>query len=58
LNASYRIEKECGQKLPFRDWLAIEYGPVEAACSPFRVSQILAFLVRPTAAAEAGRQDS
>jgi acyl carrier protein len=46
LNASFRIEKDCGVKLPFRDWLAAEYGDRPAAVSPFLVGEICGYLER------------
>jgi acyl carrier protein len=46
LNASHRIEKDCGLKLPFREWLTLEYGPDEVVRSPFIVSEICAYIGR------------
>jgi acyl carrier protein len=44
LNASFRIEKDCGVKLPFRAWLELEYGDTPAEPSPFLVAEICRWL--------------
>ena len=46
LNASYRIEKECGITLPVETWLQEEYGEAGAATRRFRVAEICAFIDR------------
>lgn len=51
LNASCRIETDCGVKLPFRDWLAVEYGDEPCETSPFLVSEVCRFLREAPAAA-------
>ncbi|MFN7265813.1 MAG: phosphopantetheine-binding protein [Phenylobacterium sp.] len=44
LNAAFRLEKDTGVKVPFRDWLALEYGDQAPERSPFLVSEICGFL--------------
>lgn len=44
LNASCRIETDCGVKLPFRDWLTAEYGEEACQVSPFLVREVCRFL--------------
>ncbi|MDP3745628.1 MAG: phosphopantetheine-binding protein [Phenylobacterium sp.] len=54
LNASFRIEKDCGVKLPFRDWLALEYGDTAPDRSPFLIREICDFLEAGRSAAGRG----
>jgi len=44
LNASYRIEKECGITLPVETWLQEEYGEAATPNRRFRVAEICAFI--------------
>ncbi len=44
LNASFRLEKELGVKIPIQAWLAAEYGDEPSAQSPFSVGQLCDFL--------------
>ncbi len=49
LNASFRLEKELGVKIPVQAWLAAEYGDEPPAQSPFSVGQLCDFLAAATA---------
>ncbi|MCA3501948.1 MAG: hypothetical protein IOD05_01520 [Rhodobacter sp.] len=49
LNATFRIEKMSGVKIPVRDWLTEEYGDAPPTVSKFLVSEIAAFLARGVA---------
>ncbi|WP_421934769.1 phosphopantetheine-binding protein [Phenylobacterium sp.] len=51
LNTAFRIEKDCGVKLPFRAWLTTEYGDEPAEVSPFLVAEICDFIARETRSA-------
>ena len=44
LNASFRIETDCGVALPFREWLTLEYGDVAVSPSPFLVGEICRYV--------------
>ena len=44
LNASYRIERECGITLPVETWLQEEYGEAGTPNRRFRVAEICAFI--------------
>lgn len=44
LNATFRIEKDCGVKLPVQAWIAKEYGDEAVVQSPFVLQHLRAFL--------------
>ncbi len=44
LNASYRVERECGITLPVETWLQEEYGEAGTPNRRFRVAEICAFI--------------
>lgn len=44
LNATFRLEKDCGIKLPVKLWLADKYGDAAGPESPFIVRRICAYL--------------
>lgn len=49
LNASFRLEKDCGVKLPVQRWLADEYGDQDSGESHFLVASLCRFLSREAA---------
>jgi acyl carrier protein len=44
LNATFRIEQDCGIKVPVQAWIELEYGETRPERSPFLISSLLAFL--------------